>query len=419
MTGELGPGAILNPDDEQQASGMRAMIRRHLESVLEEDGLILDDETLEGRYQELVHEFMGYGPLQPLLDDPEIAEIVAIGHEKVFVNRTGEREAVEVTLENDQHLRHIIDRLLAHHNQRLNVNNPLYNVCLPNGTRLSITSPPLSKEGTIVTIRKAVDRLPLTDQNLIDYGTASTEIMIFLRACVQAGMNIVISGGHNAGKTALLNSLLTSIGEDAMTILIENAPELQPPSSLAIRLQTHPTDATSGGPLSRNTSIGTAQLINQALEMHPDWIIVGEVRDTAISRLFYAALLGHHWMTTIFSNDKDDTFKRLQAMCSTFASGGSRGNQIALADSVDLIIHMERLGDGSRRITNVMEVFGYEDNQFQTADLFVFEKTGLEGDRIVGRHRATGVEPHYLNYIEGRGIELPKSVFEVKKSRRK
>jgi pilus assembly protein CpaF len=419
MTEELGPGAVLNPNDEQQANGMRAMIRRHLEAVLEEDELILDDETLEERHQELIHEFMGYGPLQPLIDDPEITEIVAIGHEKIFVNRTGEREAVEVTLESEQHLRHIIDRLLAQYNQRLNANNLLHNVCLPNGTRLSVTSPPLSKEGTIVTIRKAVDRLPLTDQNLIDYGTASAEVMTFLRACVQAGMNIVVSGGRNAGKTALLNSLLTSIGEDAMTVIIENAPELQPPSALAIRLQTRPPNTSSGGPLPRSTNIGMLQLVNQALEMHPDWIIVGEVRDTTINRLFYAALLGHNWMTTVFSDDKDDTFNRLQVMCSTFTPGARRGIQTTMADSIDLIIHMERLGDGSRRIVNVAEVLGYENDQFQTADLFVFEKTGMDGDRIVGRHRATGIEPHFLSYIESRGIELPKDVFEAKKSRKK
>jgi pilus assembly protein CpaF len=419
MTEELGPGAILNPDDEQQANGMRAMIRRHLEAALEEEELILDEETLEERHQELIHEFMGYGPLQPLIDDPEITEIVAIGHEKVFVNRTGERESVEVALEDDRHLRHIVDRLLAQHNQRLNVNNLLHNVCLPNGTRLSITSPPLSKEGTVVTIRKAVDRLPLTDQNLIDYGTASVEMLAFLRACVQVGMNIVISGGHNAGKTTLLNSLLTSIDENAMTVIIESAPELQPPSSLAIRLQTRPPDAATSGPLPRRSNIGELQLVSQAIEMHPDWIIVGELRDNAVSRLLYAALLGHNWMTTVFSDDKDDTFKRLATMCGTFISSASKGTQVRLAESIDLIIHMERLGDGSRRIMNVMEVLEFEADQFQTNDLFVFEKTGMDGDRIVGEHRATGLAPHCLGQIEERGIELPKATFEAKRSKKR
>jgi pilus assembly protein CpaF len=268
--------------------------------------------------------------------------------------------------------------------------------------------PPIAIDGTALTIRK-FSKVPLTVQNLIDFGTSTIEIFEFLRACVIAGFNIIISGGTGSGKTTLLNIMSGFIPNDERIVTIENAAELQLRQEHVVRLESRPPNIEGKG------EITIRDLVVNSLRMRPDRIVVGEVRSGEALDLMQAMNTGHDGsMGTAHSNSPRDTLARLETMC--LMAGMDlpvRAIREQLASAVHMIVHQDRMRDGSRKITKVAEIQGMEGDVITMADIFEFEQTGLDGDKIVGRHRATGLRPKHMNKILDAGLQLPPSIFGV------
>ncbi len=402
---DLGPGETF---DLGRSEELRTRIDELFNQILMEENIVLARHERRRLHEQIVSELLGYGPIEPLLDDPEITEIMTIGHNKVYIERKGLLEEVPIRFESEDHLRRIIDRIVAPLGRRIDESSPLVDARLPDGSRVNAVIPPIAIDGSALTIRK-FSKIPLTVQDIINFGTTTVEQMEFLRACVIAQFNIIVSGGTSSGKTTLLNILSGFIPADERIVTIENAAELQLRQEHVVRLESRPPNIEGKG------EITIRDLVINSLRMRPDRIVVGEVRGGEALDLVQAMNTGHDGsMGTLHSNSPRDTIARLETMC--LMAGMDlpvRAIREQIASALTLIVHQDRLRDGSRKITRVTELQGMEGEVVTMSDLFVFEQTGMDGNRIVGRIKPTGLRPKNMDRIIDAGIQLPPSVFGV------
>lgn len=401
--------AELDPSmDITKVSEVRNTIQVLYEQVLSEENIILSRPERHRLFEQIAAEILGFGPLQPLLEDETITEIMVNGAKNIYIERDGKIQRVPISFESEDHVMRIIDRIVAPLGRRIDESSPYVDARLPDGSRVNAIIPPISLVGPVLTIRKFA-KSPITSEQLIKFGTLTPELLDFLKACVQARLNIVISGGTGSGKTTLLNVLSQFIPPDERIITIENAAELQLRQEHVVTLESRPPNIEGKG------EVTIRQLVINALRMRPDRIIVGEIRDEAALDMLQAMNTGHDGsMTTAHSNSPRDSLARIETM--VLMAGMDlpvRAIREQIASAIDLVIHQERLRDGTRKVVRVTEVSGMEGEVITMTDIFVFEQTGIENNKVIGRFRPTGLRPKFMDKIEAAGIHLPPSVFGI------
>ena len=407
--------ASLDPTMEiSQVSEVRKTIQELFEQILDEENIILSRTERLRLFEQITAEILGLGPIQPLLEDDGITEVMVNGAKNIYIERQGKIHRVQNAFESNEHVMRIIDRIVAPLGRRVDESSPYVDARLPDGSRVNVIIPPISLVGPVITIRKFAKN-PITVEQLIQYGSITQEAVDFIKACVGSRLNIVISGGTGSGKTTLLNVLSSYIPTDERIITIENAAELQLRQEHVVTLESRPPNIEGRG------EITIRQLVINALRMRPDRIIVGEIRDEAALDMLQAMNTGHDGsMTTAHSNSPRDTLARLETM--VLMAGMDlpvRAIREQVSSAVDLIIHQERLKDGSRKVVNITEVTGMEGDIITMTDIFVFEQVGYDDNhRIVGRLRPTGLRPRFIEKIEAAGITLPPAIFGIGDRRR-
>src|SRR5512140_339801 len=403
LLAELDPSMDIAKTDE-----VRKTIQGLFEQILSEENIVLSRPERARLVGQIAAEIRGLGPLQTLLEDETVTEIMVNGAKNIYIERKGKIHRVPVTFESNDHVMRIIDRIVAPLGRRIDESSPYVDARLADGSRVNAVIPPISLVGPTLTIRKFA-KVPITLEQLIQFGTLTPESLQFLKACVESRLNIVISGGTGSGKTTLLNVLSGFIPGDERILTIENAAELQLRQEHVVTLESRPANIEGRG------EITIRNLVVNALRMRPDRIIVGEIRDDAALDMLQAMNTGHDGsMTTLHSNSPRDSLSRLETM--TLMAGMElpvRAVREQVSSAIDLIVHQERMRDGSRKVTFITEVSGMEGEVITTTDLFVFEQTGLENGKVLGHMRPTGLRPKFMEKIEASGIHLPPSIFGV------
>jgi pilus assembly protein CpaF len=380
-------------------------IANAVNAVLEEDNTVLPDrERL--RLQRMVQaEVIGLGPLEELLADDTITEIMVNGPGEVFVEREGMLHESSMRFNDDAHVRRVIDRIVAPLGRRVSESSPMVDARLPDGSRVNIVIPPIALNGPTITIRK-FSQTPLTAEDLIRNGAITPEAMEFLQACVMGRMNIVVTGGTGAGKTTLLNVLSSFIPDQERIITIENAAELQLQQRHVVTLESRPANIEGKG------EVTIRDLVVNALRMRPNRIVVGECRSGEALDMLQAMNTGHDGsMTTIHANNPRDALRRIETM--VLMSGMElpvRAIREQVAAAINVVVHVDRFTDGSRHISRICEVTGMEGDVVTMSDLFVFRQEGMQGSRILGRLAPTGIRPR-LEQLQRYNIQVPVTTF--------
>ena len=391
-----------------QTPQMRQTIEAIFNQVLVEENLLYTRSVRTQLLDWVLSDILGYGPLEPILDDNSITEIMVNGPDIVYIERNGKIELSNITFENNAHLMRIIDRIVSPLGRRVDEASPMVDARLPNGYRVNATIPPLSLDGPLLTIRKFA-KVPYTAQDLIANGSMTTQLVTFLNACVQARVNMVISGGTGSGKTTLLNVVSAFIPENERIITVEDTAELQLKQAHVLRVEKRPPNVEGRG------EVTIRQLVINALRMRPDRIIVGEARGGEALDMLQAMNTGHDGsMTTIHSNSPRDTLRRIETM--VLMAGFElplRAIREQVASAIDLVVHVERMRDGTRKVIQVSEVQGMEGESIVMQDLFTFEQTGIQNGRVVGSLKPTGLRPKFAEKFAVNNIELPVEVFET------
>ena len=387
-------------------------VRRQIEEifgkVIDEEGLALTRAERVRMLEQITDEIIGLGPLEPLLRDETITEIMVNGPRQVYIERGGKLELTNVVFQNDDHVMRIIDRIIAPIGRRIDESSPMVDARLTDGSRVNAIIPPLSLVGPVITIRK-FSASPFTVDDLIRFGTATPEMFDFLKACVEARLNIFVSGGTGSGKTTTLNVLSSFIPNDERIITIEDAAELQLRQEHVVTLESRPPNIEGKG------AIKIRQLVINALRMRPDRIIVGEVRGEEALDMMQAMNTGHDGsLTTIHCNSPRDAISRLEVMMGMANANMSiQSIRQQIASAIDLFVHVARYSDGTRHISHVTECVGMERDIVTTQDIFLFEKTGVAPDgRVLGRFRATGIRPKCYEKLKTAGFHFPQELFQ-------
>jgi pilus assembly protein CpaF len=408
LLAELDPGMDISKVNE-----VRAILQDLFEQVLAEESIVLSRPERHRLFEQIVAEILGFGPLQPLLEDETVTEIMVNGAKNIYIERAGKLHRVPLSFESDEHVMRIIDRIVAPLGRRIDESSPYVDARLPDGSRVNAVIPPISLVGPTITIRKFFKN-PITIEQLIKFGSLTPEALQFLKACVEARLNIIISGGTGSGKTTLLNILSSFIPDDERIVTIENAAELQLRQEHVVTLESRPANIEGKG------EVTIRQLVINALRMRPERIIVGEIRDEAALDMLQAMNTGHDGsMTTAHSNGPRDTLSRIETM--TMMAGMElpvRAIREQISSAIDLVCHQERMRDGTRKVTSITEVSGMEGDVIIMTDIFSFEQTGIENGNVIGRLRPTGLRPKFMDKLEAAGIHLPPSIFGIGERRR-
>lgn len=387
-------------------SQLRATIENSFNQFLADENLMYTRATRMQLLEWITSDIIGYGPLEPLLNDNEITEIMVNGPNDVYIERFGIIEHTNIKFTNDAHLRRIIDRIVAPIGRRVDESSPYVDARLPNGFRVNATIPPLALDGPILTIRKFAV-VPFTAQDLVNNGTLSNAIVAFIKACVEAKINLVISGGTGTGKTTLLNVVSTYIPSQERIITIEDTAELKLNQRHVVRLERRPPNIEGKG------EVTIRQLLINALRMRPDRIIVGEARGGEALDMLQAMNTGHEGsMTTIHSNSPRDTLRRIETM--VMMAGMElplKAIREQIASSINLLIHLERMRDGTRKVVQITEVQGMEGDTFTLQDIFVFEQSSFSNGRVIGTLKSTGLRPRFAEKFTVNNIILPENTF--------
>jgi pilus assembly protein CpaF len=406
--------AELDPSmDISKVSEVRTTIQELYEQVLAEENIILSRPERHRLFEQIVAEILGFGPLQPLLEDETITEVMVNGAKNIYIEKDGKIHRVPLSFESDDHVMRIIDRIVAPMGRRVDEASPYVDARLPDGSRVNAVIPPISLVGPVITIRKFFKN-PITLEQLIEFGTITPEALQFLKACVESRLNLVISGGTGSGKTTLLNILSQFIPNDERIVTIENAAELQLRQEHVVTLESRPPNIEGKG------EVTIRSLVVNSLRMRPDRIIVGEIRDEAALDMLQAMNTGHDGsMTTAHSNSPRDSLSRIETM--TLMAGmdlPTRAIREQVSSAIDCVVHQERMRDGSRKIVNITEVSGMEGEVITMTDVFLYEQSGYEDGKVIGRLRPTGLRPKFIDKIEAAGIHLPPSIFGIGERRR-
>ncbi len=401
----------------EQYEGMeRAEIKGHIEelfnSILQDQSIVLSRPERNSLFETIVADILGLGPIEILLADESVTEVMVNGPKNVFVERKGHITRAATVFEDDDHVLRIIDRIVAPLGRRVDESSPLVDARLQDGSRVNVVIRPIALVGPTITIRK-FSKQPLTYEDLIRFGSMTREITDFLRATVIGALNIVVSGGTGSGKTTLLNVLSSFIPNHERIITIENAAELQLQQEHVVTLESRPPNIEGRG------QITIQDLVINSLRMRPERIVVGECRGGEALDMLQAMNTGHDGsLTTLHANTPRDAISRLEVMC--LMAGMDlpvRAIREQVAGAVDMIVQQQRLRDGSRKITYITEIQGMEGEMITMSDIFEFEHTGMEDGKIVGRIVPTGIRPKFIERLEDAGQYLPPSVFGVGKRR--
>lgn len=380
---------------------------RWLSQLTEKSGIKLQESDRQRILQEAFQEILGFGPIHPLLLDDEISEIMVTGPNQVYIEKNGELQDTNIKFKDDRHVMQIIDRIIRPLGRSVDREHPMVDARLPDGSRVNIIIPPVSIDGPCISIRKFLpSKLSIND--FISLGSLTSNMAEFLRACVVARLNILITGNTSSGKTTLLNILTAYIPNDERIITIEDAAELQLNQKYVVRLETKPPTSTG------SFEILTRDLVRNALRMRPDRIIVGEVRSGEALDMLQAMNTGHTGsITTMHANAPRDAIARLETMA---MMAGLELPILAIrrqiAAAINLIVHMARLEDGSRKVTHVTEVAGMEGEVVTLSDIFRFERTGIAPDgKILGELRPTRIRPLFSSRLQASGFKLGGEIF--------
>ncbi len=403
LLAELDPKMDVSKTDE-----VRRNIEEMFDALLAQENLMLTRADRQRLLELIIAEILGYGPIEGLLNDDTITEVMVNGPNSVYIERKGRIEATDIKFEDDDHVARIIDRIVSPLGRRIDESQPYVDARLPDGSRVNAVIPPLSLVGPILTVRKFA-RIPITAQTLIELGTITPEALEFLKACVQAKLNIMISGGTGSGKTTTLNVLSAFIPNDERIVTLESAAELQLQQEHVLTLETRPPNVEGKGEITMRA------LVINSLRMRPDRIIVGECRGAEALDMLQAMNTGHDGsMTTAHSNSPRDTLARLETM--VLMAGMDlplRAIREQIASALNLIVHQERMRDGTRKITRVAEVQGMEGDVIVMQDIFMFEQEGIEANKVIGRLKPTGIRPKFMEIVEAANIHLPPTIFGV------
>ena len=401
LIAELDPRMDLGNADE-----VRRSVEETFGAVLEAEGISLTRVERLRLFEAISAEILGFGPIEPLLKDSSVTEIMINGPKQVYVERSGKLEIADVEFNDDEHVMRVIDRIVSPLGRRIDESSPTVDARLPDGSRVNAIIPPIALNGPTVTIRK-FSKDPFTVEDLIRFGPFTAEMATFLKACVEARLNIVVSGGTGSGKTTMLNVLSSFIPDDERIVTIENAAELQLRQDHVVRLESRPPNIEGKG------EVTIRDLVINSLRMRPERIVVGECRGGESLDMLQAMNTGHDGsMTTAHANSPRDTLSRLETM--VLMAGMDlpvRAIREQIASAVDLIVQQDRLKDGTRKITNVTEVQGMEGDVIVLQDIFTFQQTGVESGKIVGRMKPTGIRPKFIHRFEVHNIYLPPNIF--------
>jgi pilus assembly protein CpaF len=408
LLAEIDPSMDISRTEE-----VKKTIQDLFEQILTEENIVLSRPERARLFEQIAAEILGLGPLQTLLEDDSITEIMVNGPKNIFIERKGKIHRVPITFEGNDHVMRIIDRIVAPLGRRIDESSPYVDARLQDGSRVNAVIPPISLVGPVLTIRK-FSKNPISVDQLIQFGSVSAEAVQFLKACVEARLNIIISGGTGSGKTTLLNVMSSFIPSDERILTIENAAELQLRQEHVVTLESRPPNIEGRG------EVTIRDLVINALRMRPERIIVGECRGGETLDMLQAMNTGHDGsMTTAHANTPRDAVSRIETMC--LMAGMDlpvRAIREQISSAVDLIVQQERMRDGTRKVTTVTEISGMEGDVITMTDIFAFEQSGVENGQVVGRLRPTGLRPKFMDKIEAAGIHLPPSIFGIGERRR-
>lgn len=391
----------------QDQNQLQNEVRKSIERILNDENTPLSALDRERIHVEVLNELFGLGPLEPLLEDKTISDILVNGFRNVYIERHGRLIRADAVFRNDEHLRQIIERIVSRVGRRIDESSPMVDARLPDGSRVNAIIPPLALDGPVLSIRRfGVDTLQVDD--LIRYNTLTPQLREILGACVRSRLNVLISGGTGAGKTTLLNALSAAIPENERLVTIEDSAELRLQQEHVVRLETRVPNIEGKGEITQR------QLLRNALRMRPDRIIVGEVRGDEALDMLQAMNTGHDGgLTTIHANSPRDALARLETMISMAGLRLSdKAMRQQITSAINLVIQVSRLSDGSRKVVSVSEVTGMEGEIISMQEIYTFQRTGLSEDgRVLGRFRATGIRPRFSERLTLHGYHLPPELF--------
>lgn len=397
LVSEIDSKLLKSIDHNSKTQELKDKVSQVVQRVISEQQLTLTRAESQQLLNQIIDEVIGFGPINSLILDPEISEIMVNGPKQVFVERGGCLELTEITFRDNEHVMHIIEKMVAPLGRRIDESSPMVDARLPDGSRVNAIIPPLALGGPTITIRK-FSANPLTVEDLINFGTLTPEVAEFLAACVQARLNIVVSGGTGSGKTTLLNVLSSFIPTDERIVTIEDAAELRLRQTHVVSLESRPPNIEGKG------AVTIRDLVRNSLRMRPDRIVIGEVRGGEALDMLQAMNTGHDGsLTTGHANSPRDMLARLETM--VLMAGMDlpvRAIREQIASAIDLIVQQARLKDGSRKVVQITEVQGIEGEVITMQDIFDYERGAL---------RATGIRPKCAETIAARGIKLPASLF--------
>ena len=397
----------LNLLDRTPRETLRLEIRGAVVGLLAEEKRLLTPAQTDHLIDEILDELLGLGPLEPLLKDDTVTDILINTHEAVYVERGGRLQRTDVRFQDTRHLVRIVNKIVAAVGRRVDESQPMVDARLADGSRVNAIIPPLAVDGPLVSIRK-FSRVPLAMSRLVELGSVTREMAIVLEAIVKARRNVLISGGTGSGKTTLLNALSAYIDDHERIITIEDSAELQLQQSHVGRLETRPANIEGLGEVQQR------ELVRNALRMRPDRIIVGEVRSGEAFDMLQAMNTGHDGsMTTVHANTPRDALSRVEQMIGMAGLDiPARSIRGQIASAIHVVVQAERMEDGARRLVSISEISGMEEDVICMQEIFRFRRIGLGTDgKVIGQYEATGVRPRLMEVLRARGIELPTDLF--------
>ncbi|HEU4872847.1 MAG TPA: CpaF family protein [Pyrinomonadaceae bacterium] len=394
--------STLTPDQ------VHAEVSRLAEAVLAQEAMPLSVSERERLVNDVQHELFGLGPLEPLLKDPTISDILVNSHDTIYIERRGKIEATNVRFKDDEHLMRVIERIVSSVGRRIDESSPMVDARLQDGSRVNAIIPPLSIDGPVLSIRRFGSD-PLKMSMLVEYKALTKDIADMLQMVVHARLNVLISGGTGAGKTTLLNALSAYIPENERIVTIEDSAELQLQQPHVVRLETRPPNIEGRGEVTQR------DLVRNALRMRPDRIVIGEVRGGEAIDMLQAMNTGHDGsLTTVHANTPRDALARLETMIQmTGMRLSDRAMRQQVASALNLVVQVARMSDGSRRVTSISEITGMEGETITMQEIFLYERTGVDSQgQVLGRFRPTGIRPRFTERLKACGLQLPRVFFE-------